>query len=272
MKKLFILLFWLGLSGAAQAVVQVKEVTYKGEQHGYGSPIYTMLKGYLAYDDAISGKRPGILVVPEWWGNNEYAHRRARMLAELGYTALAIDMYGDGKVTDQAEEAAKLAAEVNSNRDLEETRFFAAYDLLSKQETVNPNQIAAFGYCFGGTVALNMVRAGANLEGVASFHGGLSSSIPIKPNRYHGHIVSFSGDADPLIGPDKIAAFKQEMEKAGIDYRIVTYPGAKHAFSNPDADALGKKFNLPIAYNAAADKDSWEQATKFLREIFPANK
>ena len=247
-------------SAAAQASVQGREVVYQADG--------TTLKGYIAYDDAIKGRRPGVLVVHEWWGQNEYARKRARMLAELGYTALAVDMYGNGKTVDNPDDAGKLAAAVYKDMPMAKARFEAAMLLLRDQETVEANQIAAFGYCFGGGVALNMARMGEDLKGVASFHGGLGTNSPAQPGKIKARIISFSGDADPTIGPDKVAAFRQEMERAGVDFRVVIYPAAKHAFTNPAADELGKKFNMPIAYDAAADRDSWHQAEEFLREVF----
>jgi dienelactone hydrolase len=260
MKKFFLALSLCCLCGAAQAAV-------KGEEVNYESDGVTMV-GYLAYDDSIKGKRPGVLVVHEWWGQNDYARKRARMLAELGYTALAVDMYGEGFVADNPEDASNLASGVTTDMMLEKTRFEAGLDFLRNQETVDPEEIAAFGYCFGGGVVLNMARIGEDLKGVASFHGVLDTEYPAKPWTVKARIISFSGDADPLIGPDKIAAFRKEMDAAGVKYRMVTYPGAKHAFTNPAADELGKKFKLPIAYDAKADKDSWKQAAEFLRQVF----
>ena len=128
--------------------------------------------------------------------------------------------------------------------------------------------MAAIGYCFGGSVVLNMARMGEDLKGVASFHGGLDTDYPAQSGKIKARIISFTGDADPMIGSEKVAHFKKEMESAGADFRVVIYPGVKHAFTNPEADELGKKFNLPLAYNLAADKDSWEQAKVFLREVF----
>lgn len=255
-------IFCLGDS-AAYAAVQDREVVYEADG--------MTMKGYLAYDDAIKGKRPGVLVVHEWWGQNQYARKRARMLAEQGYTALAIDMYGNGKVVDNPDDARKLAGEVYSNMLVEKARFEAGMRFLRAQNTVDAGEIAAFGYCFGGSVVLNMARLGEDLKGVASFHGGLGTATPAQPGIIQARIISFSGDADPSIGPDKVTAFRQEMEHAGADFRVVTYPGAKHAFTNPTADVMGKKFNLPIAYDAKADNDSWERAKAFLREVFAAN-
>jgi dienelactone hydrolase len=247
-------------SPSAYASVQGTEVVY--EANG------TKLKGYIAYDDAIKGKRPGVLVVHEWWGQNEYARKRARMLAELGYTAMAVDMYGDGKVVDNPDDAGKLAAGVYKNMPEAKARFEAAMRVLRAHKTVDAGEIAAYGYCFGGGIALNMARMGEDLKGVASFHGGLGTASPAQPGMIKARIISFSGDADPTIGPDKVAAFRKEMEHAGADFRMVIYPGAKHAFTNPAADVMGKKFNLPIAYDAKADRDSWEQARVFLHEVF----
>jgi dienelactone hydrolase len=260
MRKLLLMLSLCCLGSAAQAAVRGEEVSYEADG--------TTLKGYIAYDDAIRGKRPGVIVVHEWWGQNEYARKRARMLAELGYTALAVDMYGEGLVADNPKDAGELASGISTNLQLEKERFEAGMTFLLNHETVDPDKIAAFGYCFGGGVVLNMARIGEDLKGVASFHGNLGTDHPAKPWRVRAHIVSFSGDADPMIGADKVAEFRKEMDAAGVKYRVVTYPGAKHAFSNPEADELGKKFNLPIAYNAEADKDSWEQAKMFLREVF----
>jgi dienelactone hydrolase len=240
--------------------VQGKEVSYREDG--------TTLKGYIAYDDAIKGRRPAVLVVHEWWGHNDYTRKRADMLAALGYTALAVDMYGDGKQANHPDDAGKFATEVSKNMPLAKRRFEAGMKLMRKQKTVDPKEMAAIGYCFGGGVVLNMARMGEDLKGVASFHGSLDTSTPAQSGKVKARIISFTGEDDPMIGADKVAAFKLEMDSAGADYRVVTYPGVKHSFTNPSADELGKKFNLPLAYNAEADKDSWQQLTVFLREVF----
>ena len=245
---------------AAQATVQGREVSYQANG--------TTLKGYLAWDDSIKGRRPAVLVVHEWWGHNAYARKRADMLAGLGYTALAMDMYGDGRQANHPDEAGKFAAEVSRNMPLARARFEAGMQLLRKQKTVDARQLAAIGYCFGGGVVLNMARIGADLKGVASFHGSLGTDSAAQPGKVKARILSFSGEDDPMIPADAVAAFKQEMERAGADYRVVTYPGVKHSFTNPEADELGRKFGLPLAYNAEADQDSWQQATVFLRKAF----
>jgi len=245
---------------AAQAAVQGKEVTYQANG--------TTLKGYIAYDDAFAGKRPAVLVVHEWWGHNAYARHRADMLAELGYTALAVDMYGDGKQASHPDDAGKFAGELMNNMPVAKARFEAGMELLRDQPTVDGTEIAALGYCFGGGVVLNMARMGEDLKGVASFHGPLGTATPAQAGTLKARIISFTGEDDPMIGADKVAAFKQEMAAADANFQVITYSGVKHSFTNPDADALGKKFNLPLAYSPAADKDSWQTTTVFLKEVF----
>lgn len=226
----------------------------------------TVMKGYLAYNDKIEGKRPGILVVHEWWGLNDYTRRRARMLAELGYTALALDMYGEGKQATHPDDAGKLATEVMKNFDMGKARFLAGEDLLKKQPTVDPDRIAAVGYCFGGGVVLNMARQGADLKGVVSFHGSLAAVKPAETGAVKAKLLVLHGADDKFTTPDQIEAFKQEMKNAGADYKFIAYPGAMHAFTNPDATAYGKKFKIPIAYNKKADKESWQEMKKFLEK------
>jgi dienelactone hydrolase len=248
------------VAGAAQAAVQGKEVSYKAGG--------TTLKGYIAYDDAVPGKRPGVLVVHEWWGHNEYARMRARMLAAQGYTALAVDMYGDGKQAHHPDDAGKFAGEVSKNAKLAKARFDAALKLIRKHKTVDAGNIAAIGYCFGGSVVLNMARMGKPLKAVLSFHGGLGTESPAEAGKVKARIASFTGEDDPMIPAAQVAVFRQEMDKAGVSYIAVTYPGARHAFTNPDADKYGQEFKLPLAYNAAADKASWEEGLAFLADAF----
>ena len=227
-----------------------------------------VLKGYLTYDHSVKGKRPGILVVHEWWGHNEYARKRARMLAKLGYTALAVDMYGEGKQAEHPKEAGNFAQEIMQNMHLGRERFMAALDLLRQHETVDTDRIAAIGYCFGGSVVLEMARSGMDLDGVVSFHGGLSTKEPAQPGEVKAKILVCNGADDQFIPPEQIDAFREEMQKARADFRIISYEGAKHSFTNPDADSYAKKFDLPLAYNAGADKKSWSNMQKFLRTIF----
>lgn len=255
---LSLILFCIGTS-AALAAVQGKAVTYTADG--------TTLKGWIAYDDAVKGKRPAVLVVHEWWGHNAYARKRANMLAELGYVALAVDMYGDGKQALHPDDAGKFAGEVAKNKPMAKARFEAAMKLLREQSNVNGDKLAAIGYCFGGSVVLNMAREGEDLKAVASFHGGLATDAPAQPGKIKAQIRSFTGADDKMIPAAQVEGFKQEMDKAGVDYKVVIYPGAMHSFTNPDADEYGKKFNIPLAYNAAADKDSWAQLQVFLAEV-----
>jgi dienelactone hydrolase len=228
----------------------------------------TVLKGYLAYDDKQQGKRPGVLVVHEWWGHNDYARQRARQLAELGYTALAVDMYGDGKQAAHPGDASKFSGEVKKNMPLAESRFSAAMALLMSNDTVDAEQIAAIGYCFGGGIVLEMARRGFDLDAVASFHGGLGTSTPAQKGTIKAKILVANGADDPFVKPEQIRAFKAEMDAAGVDYRFENYPGAKHSFTNPDADKYGRQFKLPLAYSADADKLSWVAMKELLNEVF----
>jgi len=226
-----------------------------------------VMKGYLAYDESVKGKRPGVLVVHEWWGHNEYARKRARMLAQLGYTALAVDMYGDGKQAMHPGDAGKFSSEVMKQfSDTGRKRFLAAEDFLKTQPTVDPARIAAIGYCFGGGVALNMARQGADLKAVASFHGSLAAVQPAAPGMVKAKIRVYNGADDKFTTPQAIEAFKKEMVDAKADFKFINYPGAVHSFSNPEATSLGKKFNLPLAYNVKADKESWADMKVFFKE------
>ena len=228
----------------------------------------TVMKGFVAYDDEIETVRPGILVIHEWWGHNAYARKRARMLAELGYTALAVDMYGDGQTADHPEDAGKFSSAVGGNLPLAKARYEAALETLKQQPGVEADKIAAIGYCFGGGILLNMARMGTDIDGIVSYHGSLATASPAQKDDIKTRIRVFNGADDPFVKPEQIEAFKKEMESAGADYKLVNYPGAVHSFTNPDADAYGKKFNLPLAYNEKADKDSWQQTQEFFHEIF----
>lgn len=260
MKSLWIgtLLFTLAL-GAANAAVVTREIDYTVEG--------TTLKGYLAYDDAIEGARPGVLVVHEWWGMNDYARKRARMLAELGYTAFALDMYGDGKQAHHPDDAGKFSSAVMKNQALARARFNGALEVLRGQETVDPNRIAAIGYCFGGAVALQMARYGADLKGVVSFHGNLAPVSPAEPGAVKTKLLVLTGGADPFVPAEQVEQFEQEMDAAKADYRVIVYPGAKHSFTSPEADKYGKEFNLPLAYDKAADEASWKEMRDFFDQV-----
>ncbi len=261
MRKLMFLLVSFALGGSiAQARVVGEEVTYTDNG--------VTMKGYLAWDKDIQGKRPGVLVVHEWWGHNDYARKRALMLAGMGYTALAVDMYGDGKQADHPDDAGKFAKAVSSNMPMAKARFLAGLKQLKRHPSVAADQNAAIGYCFGGGVVLNMARAGVDLDGVASFHGPLATETPAKKGTIKAKVAVFTGVDDPMIPAAQVDAFKKEMEAAGVEYKIVSYPGVKHSFTNPAADEYGAKFKMPLAYNAEADKDSWQQTSAFLAVLF----
>lgn len=257
--SLFVLLVFSFLTISASAEVVGNEVEYTSDG--------VTMKGYMAYDDSVEGKRPGVLVVHEWWGHNAYARTRAEKLAALGYTALAVDMYGDGKTADHPEKAGELSGAVMSNMDVAEARFKAAMDYLNQQPTVNPEYTAAIGYCFGGGIVLNMALRGVDMDGVASFHGILPQEAPenTKPT---ADIVVFHGSDDPFAPKEQFDKFKKIMQDTGANYEIVVYPGVKHSFTNPDADKYGKQFDLPLVYDKDADEKSWEQTQAFLNRIF----
>ena len=226
------------------------------------------LKGYLAYDENVKGRRPGVLVVHEWWGQNEFVRNKARKLAELGYTALALDMYGEGKLASHPDDAGKFSSELMKNFPVAKDRFLAALDFLKNQPTVDPDRIGAIGFCFGGGVVLNMARQGVDLKGVASFHGSLAVVKPDTPTQIKAAVRVYNGADDKFIPAEAIAMLKKEMADQKVNFKFVNYPGAVHAFTNPEATEIGKKFNLPLAYNASADKKSWADMQKFFKEIF----
>lgn len=248
----------LALPAAAEVVT--KQISYRDNG--------TVMQGMVAWDDAVSGERPGILVVHEWWGQNDYARERARMLAELGYTALAVDMYGEGKTTEHPDEAGKFAQAVGGNMPVAKARFDAALAALKAEPTVDDADIAAIGYCFGGGIVLNMARMGTDIDGVVSYHGSLATENPADEGDINTEILVFNGAEDPMVTDGQVASFKQEMDAAGADYTFVNYPGAVHSFTNPGADAAGEKYDLPLAYDEAADRDSWAKTQAFFEEIF----
>lgn len=227
-----------------------------------------IMKGFFVYDRSIEGKRPGVLVVHEWWGINSYARERARMLAKLGYTALAIDMYGDGKQADHPDDAGKFAMAIFNDLKTGEDRFLAAYNFLKDQETADPNNIAAIGYCFGGGIVLHMARIGTDLKAVASFHGGIQAITPAEKGKVKAFILVCNGADDPFVTQEQIDAFRNEMDSAKVKYEFINYAGAKHSFTNPGADSMGIKFNLPLAYNKKADEESWQEMQKLFSDVF----
>ncbi len=222
----------------------------------------------LAQPATAAGRRPGVLVLPEWWGMTDYPKRRARMLAELGYAALAVDMYGGGQTADNPDDAGRLMNGVMGDIGAAEARLKAALEYLQSRPNVDPERMGAIGYCMGGALALHAARIGLPLAGVVSFHGALGSFHQPAPGGVHAKILVCHGGADALVPEDTVAAFKQEMTEAGAEFKFVTYPGALHGFSNPAADANGRKFGLPLAYDADTDRKSWQAMQDFLEEVF----
>jgi dienelactone hydrolase len=243
--------------GMASAAIKEEPVTYKDGD--------TTMKGFVVYDDASKARRPGVIVVHEWWGITKHVHEEARKLAGQGYTAFIADLYGDGKTADNPKDAGALSGAVRKDPAAMQSRFNAAKAALSKHATVDAKKIAAIGFCFGGSVVLDMARAGSDLAGVAAFHAGLGAAGPqAAPGKVKAKVLVLNGADDPFIKPDSVDAFKKEFDAAKVDYRYIDYPGAVHAFTNPEATEKGKQFNLPLAYNAEADKQSKAEMAKFL--------
>jgi len=241
-------------------------VKIKGEEVSYATDS-TNLKGYIAYNENSETKRPAVLIVHEWWGHNDYVRERADMLAELGYTAMAVDMYGDGKLAEHPQDAGKFASSVFSNLPEAKARFNAAVDLLKAHESVDADKLAAIGYCFGGSVVLTMANSGADLDAVAAFHSGVT--LPEMPNdKLKARVLVCNGAADPFISEESITVFTKAMDSIGAKYEYIAYPGVKHSFTSKAADANAKKFNLPLAYDAGADAKSWNSLQELLKESF----
>lgn len=248
-------------AGAARAEVKSRTVEYKQGD--------TVLEGYLAWDDAMKGKRPGVLVVHEWTGLGAYAKKRADMLAQLGYVAFAADVYGKGVRPKTPQEAGAEAGKYKGNRTLFRARLAAALAEMKKSDLVVPSRIAAIGYCFGGTGVLELARSGADVVGVVSFHGGLDSPAPADGKNIKGKVLALHGADDPFVPAVDVVAFETEMRNAGVDWQLVAYGGAVHAFTNPDA---GNDNSKGAAYNARADRRSWEAMKTFFGELFGGSK
>jgi len=251
----------LAAVGMARAGMKTEEIEYKDGD--------VVLQGYLAYDDAQSGKRPGVLIVHEWTGHNKYVRHRAEQLAQLGYVAFALDMYGKGVLAKNGDEAAKLAAPFKKDRALIRRRANAGLDILRKNEHVDTTHLAAMGYCFGGTTVLELARGGADLFGVVSFHGDLETPKPEDAKNIKGKVLALHGADDPFVKPEVVAKFEEEMRNGKVDWELVKYGGAVHSFTNPDA---GNDNSKGAAYNAEADARSWQAMKDFFGEIFPKKK
>jgi dienelactone hydrolase len=245
------------MATGARAAIKEEPVTY---QDGG-----TTMKGFVVYDDAVQGKRPGIVMVHEWWGITKHVHGEAQKFAQQGYTAFIADMYGDAKTADNPSDAGALAGAVMKDPSVMEARFNAAQSQLARHPSVDPTRIGAVGYCFGGAVVLNMARAGANLAAVTGFHASLGLNTPApKPGTVKAKILVLNGADDPFVKREDYDALRKDFDAAKVDYRVITYPGAVHAFTNPEATELGRKFNLPLRYDEKVDREATAEAAKFL--------
>jgi dienelactone hydrolase len=227
----------------------------------------TVMNGFVVYDKNDTARRPAVLVVPEWWGLNDYAKMRARELAELGYVAMAIDVYGNGKTADNPDSAGAFATPFYQNPAKAKLRVDAALARLKQLPQVDAGRIGAVGYCFGGGVLLNTVRLGDELKGVVSFHGSLVGT-PARKDLLTASILVCHGGADPFVPQTEVALFKKQMDSIGANYTFKVYDGATHAFTNPNATAMGEKFKLPIRYDAKADSASWNDMKVFFTTLF----
>jgi len=244
------------LSPLAQGELVTKTVDYEHDGKA--------MKGYLAYDPAMAGSRPGVLVIHEWWGLNDYARRRTEELAEMGYVAFAADMYGGGVTTKDPDEAGRLAGQVKGTPLMAE-RARKGLAMLRDQAGVDPARVAAIGFCFGGTAVLELAYSGADVNGVAAFHAGLTRPEPDAHEDIAASILVLHGSEDPMNPPEKVMAFRRSLDEAGADWQMVTYGGAVHSFTNPEADEVGMD---GVAYDAEAARRSWKHMQLFFDELF----
>lgn len=239
--------------------VKEQNISYAGDD--------ITMNGFVAYDTSIDTKRPAILIIPEWWGLNDYPKMRARELAKLGYIAMAMDMYGNGLIADSPSTAGNLAKPFYTNPQKAQARINAALVALKSFMQADTSKVAIIGYCFGGGMALNAARLGENVKGVVSFHGTLVGT-PANKDLLKAKILVCHGEDDQFVKPEEVSKFKKQMDSIHADYTFKAYPGATHAFTNPKSTETGKKYNMPIAYNAAADSASWKDMQLFFDSIF----
>jgi dienelactone hydrolase len=252
-----------------QSTEQKKEtVSLKEESVSFTVDTVTSMS-YVVYDENKTGTRPVVLVVPEWWGLNDYPKSRARQLAELGYLAMAVDVYGHGKTVDNPKDAGAMSMPFYENPQMTLKRLNAAVTKIKSMPQADTARISAIGYCFGGGILLNAARMGFDIDGVVSFHGSLIGT-PVRRELLKAKILVCHGAADPFVPEQQAVAFKKSMDSINANYIFKAYPGASHAFTNPAATEVGKKFNLPIAYDASADSSSWNEMKIFLVELFSA--
>ena len=252
---------WLVLALAATLVARAELVSRTVDY----KPGDTVLEGYLVYDNSIPGKRPGVLVVHQWMGLGSYEKKRADMLAQLGYTVLAVDIYGKGVRPDNPKDAGAMAGKFKENRALLRARIQAGLAELRRQPQTDSARIAAIGYCFGGTTVLELARSGADVAGVVSFHGGLNTPTPADARNIKAKVLVLHGADDPFVPPAEVTAFEEEMRQGGVDWQLVAYGGAVHAFTHWDGGSDNSK---GAAYNERADRRSWEAMKQFFAELF----
>lgn len=250
----------LGLSWPAAAELKTEVIDYQAGE--------TALRGYMAWDDE-AGPRPGVLVIHEWWGHNEYAQQRARQLAEAGFTAFALDMYGTGKLAEHPGDAQKFMQSLLADLAVAQARFDAAVQVLHGHDAVDSERTAAIGYCLGGGLALYLGRTGADLDAVVSFHGALGPAAQVDEDPKDGRMVPmmvFTGADDPMIPPTQVGEFVSQMMQVGIEVNVTSYPGVQHSFTVPGATERGQELGMPFAYDAHADTDSWRRTVAFLKQ------
>ncbi len=258
--KLFTFFIFLLITFFANAQLREEIVRYQADG--------IEMNGYLVWDDRYPGKRPGIIIVHEWWGLNDYAKTRARQLALMGYSAFAIDMYGAGQNTTHPKIAKQFSSAVHKNLDSAKSRFQKAMTIFSKHQSVANDMLSAIGYCFGGSIVLEMARLGLPLKMVASFHGALTPRRGHTPN-IKSKVLVFNGSDDKIVPKTQTEAFLNEMEKYDVDYEFYNYNDTVHAFSNPEANEIGARFNINnLRYNRYADSDSWAKLSQTLSDLY----
>jgi dienelactone hydrolase len=257
MRNVLFLIPFIMIALNVRAEIVSKTVEYKEGD--------AVLEGVSVYDAAIQGKRPAVLIVHQWMGLGDYEKKRAEMLARLGYNVFAADIYGKGIRPHTPKEAAAQAGKYRNDRALLRARAQAALDLLAKHELSDPKRIAAIGYCFGGTTVLELARSGADLAGVVSFHGGLSTPNPSDAKKIRAKVLALHGADDPNVSPKEVEAFEEEMRQAGVDWQLIAYGGAVHSFTDWNA---GNDNSKGAAYNERADRRSWEAMKQFFAEVF----
>ena len=254
------LMFFAGAlfaSTSSLAEIQTEAVEYRDGD--------TLLQGYVSWDNDIEGKRPGILVVHEWWGLDNYARQRAEMLADLGYVAFAVDMYGKGQVTNHADQANAWMTQITDNIDGWQKRANLWLNHMKAHPLVNPDDTAAIGYCFGGATVMQLAYSGADIDGVVSFHGSLPAANENQYDSINAKILAAHGNADPFVPAEQVAKFKQALDAAGADWQLLSFGGTKHSFTNPNAAEHGME---ALAYDEKADRRSWLAMQNFFDEIF----